>query len=108
LSISDAACPGTISNSSDGALDITPSQIEQVKKQQPGHVGRISILGIVSCVPFLNPEGIPAQSPGLRETRYPGGSRHTILFNRNAVVAKPRDGCRNPFGVENRLRLHPG
>ena len=80
----------------------------QIGLKRDKRFGRISIFGIVSCVPFLNPEGIPAQSPGLRGTRYPGGSRHTILFNRNAVVARPRDSCRNPFGVENQLRLHPG
>ena len=36
--------------------------------------------------PSENPNGVPAQSPGLRDTRYPGSPSANVI-NRNAVVA---------------------
>ena len=46
----------------------------------------------------VNPNGIPAQSPGLRGTSYPGKARPHAA-NPNGVVAVRRTEGRNPVGV---------
>ena len=52
----------------------------------------------------MNPKGIPAQSPGLRGTSYPGKARHPGA-NPNGVVSVCRTEGYNPGGVETpRLR----
>jgi hypothetical protein len=55
-----------------------------------GRDGSVAGLEIVEglVMLFLNPKGIPAQSPGLRGTSYPGVCVEKILFNRNGDLCK--------------------
>ncbi len=52
----------------------------------------------------MNREAVPAQSPGLRRSRYPGKNA-ADRFNPVGVVAVR--ACHNPFGVESLDRSIP-
>ena len=59
-------------------------------------------LGLGYCrseIPKLNPNGIPAQSPGLRGTSYPGKSRQKAN-NPNGVAARWRKFDETPLGLK--------
>jgi hypothetical protein len=54
----------------------------------------------------MNPKGIPASSPGLRGTSYPGLARKQST-NPNGVVARFSRTGRNPVGVDDPGYLKP-
>jgi len=63
---------------------------------------RTNNLGFWLCpseIPKLNPNGIPAQSPGLRGTSYPGKSRQKAN-NPNGVAARWRKFDETPLGLK--------